>query len=304
MNNRQNSTNINWYPGHMVKTKKQIIEDLKLIDVVIEILDARIPKSSQNPDIEKIIKNKKQIILLNKSDLADNNETIKWKEYFNNNGSTALIIDANLGKGVKKVIEEIENIVQEEIEKAISKGRKNKNIRAIIIGIPNVGKSSLINRLTNKKSTQVGNKPGLTKQKQWVRVSNNIELLDTPGVLWPKFEDELTALNLSYVGTIKDQLLPKENIAYHLLKYLWKNYKNNIINRYNLTEDEVRTIIEQNENQNSDKYVLLMDIISKKRGAIISRGEINYEKFANILLTDFRTGRIGKITLEKINAKN
>ena len=295
----ENKTNINWYPGHMLKTKKQIIQDLKLIDVVIEVLDARMPISSQNPDIQKIIQTKKQIIILNKSDLADEAETKKWKEYFVNKGVSCIITDSTMGTGVKSIINEAEKILQEQIEKATLKGIQKKNIRIMITGIPNVGKSSLINRLAGKKSQQVGNKPGITKQKQWVRVSNNIELLDTPGVLWPKFEDEGIALNLSYTGTIKDEILPKENITYNLIKYLWKNYKNNIILRYNLTDDDLSNIIKKDDNELIDEFIKLMDTIAKKRGAIVKNGEIDYEKVSNIILTDFRTGKIGKITLEK-----
>ena len=290
---------VNWYPGHMLKTKKQIIEDLKLIDVVIELLDARIPVSSQNPDLRRITQNKKRIILLNKSDLADDNETKKWKEYFISQNIPCLIIDANVGKGIKEILKEVQTVLEEEIQKAESKGIQNKKIRLMIVGIPNVGKSSLINRLMNKKSQQVGNKPGVTKQKQWVRISNNIELLDTPGVLWPKFEDEKTAFNLSYIGSIKDEILPKEDIAYNLTKYLWNNYKNNIILRYKLTEEDIKSIMVQDENSMEDETVRLMNLIALKRGAIIRKGEVDYDKVSNIILTDFRTAKIGKITLEK-----
>lgn len=297
MNN--NKTNINWYPGHMLKTKKQIIEDLKLIDVVIELLDARIPVSSQNPDLRRITQNKKRIVLLNKSDLADDNETKKWKDYFILQNIPCLIIDANVGKGVKEILKEVQTVLEEEIQKAESKGIQNKKIRLMIVGIPNVGKSSLINRLMNKKSQQVGNKPGITKQKQWVRISNNIELLDTPGVLWPKFEGEKTAFNLSYIGSIKDEILPKEDIAYNLTKYLWNNYKNNIILRYKLTEEDIKSIMVQDEKSMEDETVRLMNLIALKRGAIIRKGEVDYDKVSNIILTDFRTAKIGKITIEK-----
>lgn len=266
-----NKTNINWYPGHMLKTKKQIIEDLKLIDVVIEILDARIPISSQNPDLQKITENKKRIVLLNKSDLADEKETKKWQQYFISQNIPCLITDSALGTGVKSVIDEVEKALQERLEIAQQKGIQNKNIRIMIIGIPNVGKSSLINRLAGKKSQQVGNKPGVTRQKQWVRITKNIELLDTPGVLWPKFEDEKIALNLSYTGTIKDEILPKEDIAYNLVKYLWSNHKNNLISRYNLTEEDIKSIIIQDENKLIDETVRLMDVIARKRGAIVSK---------------------------------
>ena len=261
---------LSWYPGHMAKTKKQITEDLKLVDVVLEILDSRIPKSSQNPDFKNIIKQKKQIVLLNKSDLADNKETEKWKSYFDRNNIPALIIDANLGTGVKNIINKIETVLEEDLQKALNKGIKKKSIRVMIIGIPNVGKSSLINRLTNRKSQQVGNKPGVTKQKQWVRISNDIELLDTPGVLWPKFEDNKTAMHLSYIGAIKDELIPKEDVAYQLLKYLWENYQKNVIERYNLTNEDISIIMNKSENYKEDKIIALMELIASKRDAIIS----------------------------------
>ena len=286
--------------GHMLKAKKQIIEDLKLVDVVLEILDSRIPKSSQNPDFKNIIKQKKQIVLLNKSDLADNKETEKWKSYFDRNNIPALIIDANLGTGVKNIINKIETVLEEDLQKALNKGIKKKSIRVMIIGIPNVGKSSLINRLTNRKSQQVGNKPGVTKQKQWVRISNDIELLDTPGVLWPKFEDNKTAMHLSSIGAIKDELIPKEDVAYQLLKYLWENYQKNVIERYNLTNEDISIIMNKSENYKEDKIIALMELIASKRGAIISGGRVDYEKVANLLLIDFRTAKLGKITLEKV----
>ena len=212
--------------GHMLKTKKQIIEDLKLIDVIIEILDARIPLASQNPDIKQITANKKKIVVLNKSDLADEKETKKWIEYFKNQGIIAIPTDSNLGKGTKETLKAVQNLMQEEMEKVASKGRINKNIRIMICGIPNVGKSSFINRMINKKSAEVGNRPGVTKQKQWLRISSNIELLDTPGVLWPKFESHDVALKLAYTGSIKDELINKDEIAYNLIKYL-KNINKN-----------------------------------------------------------------------------
>ena len=296
----ENKTNINWYPGHMLKTKKQIIEDLKLIDVVIEILDARIPISSQNPDIGQITSRKKKIVLLNKADLADEKETAKWVSYFNNIGIKAIATDLNLGKGAKEILKQIEIIMQEELEKAAMKGRINKNIRIMIIGIPNVGKSSLINRLLNKKTVEVGNRPGVTKQKQWVRIAKNVELLDTPGVLWPKFEDETVAYNLAYIGSIKDEILPKTEVAYHLLKKLYNDYKVELLTKYKLTEEDLSSII---TNVDCDVILELMNLIAKKRGALISGGEIDYEKTAGIIFTDFRTGKIGRITLEQVNGK-
>ena len=290
--------NINWYPGHMLKTKKQIIEDLKLIDVVIEILDARIPISSQNPDIQNITRNKKKIVLLNKSDLADDKQTQKWISYFKKNNIEAIQADSNLGKGSKEVLKLVQKLMEEEIEKAAARGRTKRNIRIMIIGIPNVGKSSLINRLVNKKTAEVGNRPGVTKQKQWVRIGQNIELLDTPGVLWPKFEDEKVALNLAYVGSIKDEVMPKTDVAYQLLKFLYEEYKDKIILKYKLTEEEQNSIITQD---GKNDIIKLMDIIARKRGAIVSGGEVDYEKVANLILNDFRTGKIGNITLEQVN---
>ena len=280
----------------MLKTKKQIIEDLKLIDVIIEILDARIPLASQNPDIKQITANKKKIVVLNTSDLADEKETKKWIEYFKNQGIIAIPTDSNLGKGTKETLKAVQNLMQEEMEKAASRGRINKNIRIMICGIPNVGKSSFINRMINKKSAEVGNRPGVTKQKQWLRISSNIELLDTPGVLWPKFESHDVALKLAYTGSIKDELINKDEIAYNLIKYLKNNNKNELFARYKLTDDDFNSIIPED-----DEALELMNMIARKRGAIISGGEIDYEKVSAIILNDFRTGKIGRVTLEKVN---
>jgi ribosome biogenesis GTPase A len=289
----------------MAKTKREIIQDLKLIDVVVELLDARIPISSRNPDIKKIIQNKKHLIVLNKMDLAEEKENQKWINYYKNNNENAILVDSNLGKGLKEFLNLIEKILEDEIIKSKNKGIKNKAIRIMILGIPNVGKSSLINRLANKKSTQVANKPGVTRQKQWVRIAKNIELLDTPGVLWPKFDDENIALNLSYTGTIKDDLIDKMQVSYILLKKLYKNYKNNLIMRYNIEEKEFEELekLEQENNNNEDIVLNLMNIISKNRGAILPKNEIDYEKIANILLNDFKSGKLGRITLEKVYEK-
>ena len=226
------------------------------------------------------------------------NKLGKWIEYFKQNNITAIPTDSNLGKGTKEVLKLVQKLMEEDLEKAAQKGRTKRNIRIMIIGIPNVGKSSLINRLVNKKTAEVGNRPGVTKQKQWVRIGQNIELLDTPGVLWPKFEDEQVALNLAYVGAIKDEVMPKTDVAYQLLKLLYKDYKDKIILKYKLTEEEQNSIISKDEKNN---IIELMNIIARKRGAIISGGEIDYEKVSNMILNDFRTGKIGRITLEQIN---
>ncbi len=298
-NENSAKTNINWYPGHMAKTKKQIIEDLKLIDVVVELLDARIPMSSQNPDLQQIAKNKKKIIVLNKCDLADEQENKKWVTYFEKKGIKAILTDANSGFGINEVTRQIENIMKDDITKNAEKGRIGKSIRVMILGIPNVGKSSFINRISKKTSAGVGNKPGFTKQKQWIRLSNNIELLDTPGVLWPKFENEKVALNLSFVGTIKDDILEKTEIAFYLLKFLLENYKENVTERYKILNEEFENIVENNQNPN-EQIMDIFNLIGKKRGAIVSGGNVDEEKVANLLLDDFRTGKLGRISLEKI----
>lgn len=298
MDNRPNSTNINWYPGHMAKTKKQILDDLKLVDIVIELLDARIPISSQNPEIEKLIHNKKRIIVLNKADLADPIETKKWIEYFEKNRIIAIDVDSNQGKGTEKITKIIEKLMEKELNVQNSKGRIRKTIRIMIVGIPNVGKSSFINRISKKASMTVGNKPGVTKQKQWIRIGNQIELLDTPGILWPKFESEQVGLNLAYTGSIKDEVIETTEIAYSLLKYLDENYPKNLYEKYKITQEEIEKI------KNNTQYTLEeMYLIGRKRGALISGGNIDEEKVAKIILDDFRSGKIGKITLEKVKGE-
>lgn len=292
-------TSINWYPGHMAKTKKEIVEDLKLIDVVIELLDARIPISSQNPDFKEIIGEKKRIIVLNKSDLASEPENKKWVNWFNKNKMKAILTDANSGYGISEVVRQIENIMKEELEEFASKGRTGKAIRVMILGIPNVGKSSFINRISKKTSADVGNRPGVTRKSQWIRLKDNIELLDTPGVLWPKFESNEVALNLSYIGTIKDEVIDKIEIAFYLLKYLLENYRDNILQRYKLTNIEIDEVMSSKNNEN-ENIMTIFNLIGKKRGAIISGGNINEEKVASLILDDFRTGKLGKITLEKV----
>ena len=290
----QNQMNINWYPGHMAKTKRQIIEDMKLVDVVIELLDARIPKSSQNPDIQGMLKNKKKIVILNKSDLADEKETKKWIEYFKKKNILAIDVDSNQGKGIKQVSQAIEKIMEDELKIQNSKGRIRKTIRVMIVGIPNVGKSSFINRISKKTTMTVGNKPGVTRQKQWIRIGNQIELLDTPGVLWPKFESEEVGLNLAYTGSIKEEILEKTEITYNLLKFLDENYSSDLYAKYKISEQEIDEI------KDNPQYTLeLMYLIGKKRGALISGGNVDEEKVAKIILDDFKNGRIGKITLEK-----
>lgn len=299
-NENKNFTNINWYPGHMAKTKKQIVEDLKLIDIVIELLDARIPISSQNPDIREMVGNKKKIVLLNKSDLADEKENIKWVKYFAKEGTKAILTDSNSGAGVQELVREIKEMAKENLNEMAKKGRVGKSIRVMILGIPNVGKSSLINRISKKTSAGVGNKPGFTKQTQWIRLLDNIELLDTPGVLWPKFESNEVALNLSFTGTIKDEVLEKTEIAFYLVKYLLENEEEKILERYKLTKEDINNIKQNVQNPN-EQIAEIVNLIARKRGAIVSGGHIDEEKVAGIIIDDFRTGKIGRITLEKAN---
>ena len=293
MNENLNQLNINWFPGHMAKTRRQIEEDLKIIDVVIELLDARIPLSSRNPDIKFLTKNKRKIILLNKADLADDNINKKWVEKLSKE-APVLLTDSNSGKGIKKVTKKIEELMAEELARQAAKGRVNKTIRVMILGIPNVGKSSFINRISKKTSMEVGNRPGVTKAKQWIRISKNQELLDTPGVLWPKFQNNEIALNLAFTGTIKDDILERVEVAYELLKVLHKDYKKNLQERYKISDDEMKEI------ETHTNYIYeLMQVIGRKRGALVSGGNTDDEKVARIVLDDFRNCKIGKISLEK-----
>ena len=293
----ENKTNINWYPGHMAKTRKQITEDLKLVDIVIELLDSRIPISSQNPDIAKIIKGKKKIVVLNKCDLADDRQNKLWVKYFENKGIPAVLTDSNTGRGIDECIRKIEGIMKVDLQTQAEKGRIGRKIKAMILGIPNVGKSSFINRISKRTTAGVGNKPGVTKQKQWIRINEKIELLDTPGVLWPKFESKEVALNLAFTGTIKEEVLQKTEIAYELTKFLLQNYRKNLCERYKLEEIYVEKTLTQDQQENNNVYEIMLEI-GRKRGCIISGGDVDDEKTSKIILDEFKNGKIGKITLE------
>lgn len=290
------STSINWFPGHMAKTRRQIAEDLKMIDVVVEILDARIPMSSQNPDIRQITQNKKKIIVLNKYDLSDKNKTERWIEYFTQKGQKVVLADSLTGKGVNETVRQIQKVMEEDMQKMADKGRIGRKIRVMIVGIPNVGKSSFINRIAKKTSAEVGNKPGVTKQKQWIRINEKIELLDTPGVLWPKFESQKVAMNLAITGTIKDDILDLVEVAYTLTKFMLENYKENLLQRYSLEEKKIDEILQQDQAENENIYEI-MQLIGRRRGAILG-GNIDDERTAKLILDDFRSGKLGKITLE------
>ena len=290
-------SNINWYPGHMAKTKKQIIQDLKLIDSVIELLDARIPISSQNPNIAEITKNKKKIIVLNKCDLSDDKENKRWVEYFKKKNIPAVLVDSNSGRGIDECIRQIEKIMQIDLDAHAEKGRTGRRIRAMILGIPNVGKSSFINRISKRTTAGVGNKPGVTKQKQWIRINEKIELLDTPGVLWPKFESEEVALHLCFTGSIKEEILDKLEIAYQLTKFLLENYRKKLCERYKIDEEFIEQTLKQDQPENNNIYEIMLEI-GKKRGCIMSGGRIDEEKTSRLILDEFKNGKLGKITIE------
>lgn len=277
---------------------RQIEADLRIVDIVIELLDARIPIASQNPEIANKIKNKKKLVVLNKADLTDEKANQKWIAYFEKQGIPAVLVDSNSGKGIDKFIKKIEEIMQEMLEGQANKGRVGRKIRAMILGIPNVGKSSFINRISKRTTAEVGNKPGITKQKQWIRINEKIELLDTPGVLWPKFESEDVALKLAFTGTIKETVLQKTEVAYQLVKFLLENYQERLENRYGLTNEYIEATLNQNQPENFNIYEIMLEI-GKKRGCIISGGNIDEEKTAKIILDEFKNGKFGKVSLEQ-----
>lgn len=276
--------NIQWYPGHMVKTKRQIEESLKIIDVVIELLDARIPVSSKNPDIDELIKNKPKVVLLNKCTLADEKITREWIKYFKDKGIYALDIDSVSGKNISKVYPVLKEAVKDKFERKAAKGIVGRPIRALVVGIPNVGKSSFINKISNKSSAKTGDLPGVTRSKQWIKVNKEFELLDTPGILWPKFEDEKVALHLAYTKSIKEEIIDIEELSLKFIDEMKDKFPKCIQERYKVEMD--KTAIE------------ILKEIGKKRGCIVSGGEIDTLRAANILFEDYRSGKLGKITLE------
>lgn len=274
---------INWYPGHMKKTRELIQANLKLVDIVIEVVDARIPLSSRNPIIDELVKGKDRIIVLNKSDLADANENEKWTEKFKDDGYHVLSMNCMTGTGVKQLFKLLEHVQ----EQKNSERTRKKNLRIMIVGVPNVGKSSLINRLTGKKSTQTGDRPGVTKGKQWLTLKNGMQLLDTPGILWPKFEDPKVGINLAFCGSIKDEIIAQDELCLELITWLCENYPNELMQRYKLEEL-------------GDMPIDTMEMIAAKRGFIMSGKRIDYERTARTVMDEFRAGAIGKITLEVV----
>ena len=280
--------NINWYPGHMKKTMDSIRSSLKLVDIVGEIIDSRIPISSKNPVIDDVLKDKPRIMILNKSDMADENETKKWLSYYRKKGYGAVVVDALHSKGLDKIYSVAKEMLADKFKKLEEKNLSSKTIRMMIVGIPNVGKSTFINSISKRKSAKIGDRPGVTKQVQWIKTKNDLELLDTPGVLWPKFEDERIGLHLAFTGAIKDEIMDIENLAFRFIDELNKRDINILKNRYNLSEDSY------------EDTLYLMDEIGRNRGAILKKNEIDYFKVANLVLDDFRKVKLGRITLETV----
>lgn len=276
--------NYQWYPGHMTKAKRMMQENISLIDLIIEIVDARIPLSSRNPDIDELGKNKSRVILLNKSDLSDGKYNELWMDYFKEKGFYVVLVNSKSGQGVKSIQGVVQEACKEKIERDRKRGIINRPVRAMVVGIPNVGKSTFINAFAGKACTKTGNKPGVTKGKQWIRLNKQLELLDTPGILWPKFEDQLIGLRLALIGSMNDEVLHVDELAVELIRFMGEHYKELFLSRYQ---------IEWNE----DPYVVLENLCLK-RGCIAKGEKADILKGSNLLLDEFRAGKIGKISLE------
>ncbi len=275
-----------WYPGHMTKAKRQMQEDIKLIDLVIELVDARVPLSSRNPDIDDLEKNKARLILLNKSDLADDDQNEKWIEYFKEKGYHALKINSKNKSGIKEINNVVNEACKEKIERDRKRGIKNRPVRAMVVGIPNVGKSTFINAYAGRNCAKTGNKPGVTKGKQWIKLSKTLELLDTPGILWPKFEDQAIGLKLALIGSINDNILDVSDMAYEFVKILNNSYENAIPNRFGV--------------EKNDDPLKMLEGIAEVRGCKLKGNVLDLEKASSILLEEFRSGKLGKITLDRL----
>jgi len=282
---------IQWFPGHMTRAKRQIEEKLKLIDVVFELLDARVPQASRNPMIDEIVGAKPRLILLNKADLADAQTNAKWIDWFRSFGREALAIDANTGTGVKDISGRVRTLLKEKIERQIAKGMKPRPSRVLIVGIPNVGKSTLINKLAGRTAAATGDRPGVTKGQQWIRTGGDLELLDTPGILWPKFEDPEVGFKLAATGAIKEEVLQIDEVACYILRWLAAEYREALVERYNLADlpQELPDIA---------AAAGVLEEIGRRRGCLAGGGHVDYAKAAGVLLRDLRTGKLGRITLE------
>ena len=283
--------NYQWYPGHMTKAVRSMQEDIKLVDLVVEVLDARIPISSRNPDIDSLANNKARLVLLNKADLADNKYNEKWVAYFKEKGITALLINAKTGNGLKGIQAAVQEACKEKIERDRKRGIKNRPVRAMVVGIPNVGKSTFINAYAGRACAKTGNKPGVTKGKQWIRLGKNLELLDTPGILWPKFESQIIGRNIAFIGSMNDQIIQIEELALDLIEVLEKLYPGILKTRY---EEDTPIKIET-----EDTKVQMLYQICESRKCYKKGEEYDTEKAAALLMDDFRNGRLGRITLEQ-----
>lgn len=279
---------IQWFPGHMAKARREVTEKLKLVDIIFELVDARLPQSSRNPMIDEIIQHKPRLVILNKADMADQQKTNEWLAYFAEKGIKAVAVNAHQGTGLKSIMSGAQEVLKEKIDKMKSRGIKPRAIRAMIVGIPNVGKSTLINRLAGKNIAKTGNMPGVTKAQQWIKVGKELELLDTPGILWPKFEDQEVGYKLAVTGAIKDTILNLHDIAIYGLHFLEEEYPNRLKERYDL--DEI-----------SEEVVQAFDQIGAKRGCLAGRGLVDYDKTAELIIRDIRTEKFGRLTFERPN---
>ncbi|WP_217557585.1 ribosome biogenesis GTPase YlqF [Paenibacillus sp. GbtcB18] len=282
---------IQWFPGHMTRARRQIEDKLKLIDVTIELLDARIPMSSRNPMVDDILKGKPRLVLLNKTDLADPAITAEWVRFFTERGLKTLAIDASTGTGVKEILPKCKELMSAKIETQLRKGINPRAIRGLIVGIPNVGKSTLINQLAGRKIANTGDKPGVTKGQQWIKFGTDMDLLDTPGILWPKFDDQNVGMKLAATGAIKEEILHLDDIAFHTIRYMSEYYGERLKERYGIEE-----LPEDSENPN--EVIEVMEAIGRKRGAIISGGRVDLEKTSLLFLRELRSGKLGRVSLE------
>lgn len=280
-------SNINWFPGHMAKTRRLISENIDLIDVIYEIVDARIPSSSRIKDVDDLIKNKPRIIIMTKIDLCDMDRTNKWIKKYESEGYKVVTVDLLNNKNVDSIYKVTNEILKGLNDNRESKGLKKRDYRALIIGIPNVGKSTLINRIAGKKVTNVGDKPGVTKQISWIRMTEGLDLMDTPGILWPKLDDEIQALNLAAFSAIKEEILPTSKVACYILSYMNKNYKERLEERYGLTEID-------------EDFIDAYETIGRKRGCLVKGNEVDYDKVSNLIIRDLKEGYLGKVTFDEI----
>lgn len=295
--------NIQWYPGHMTRAKRKIESDLKLVDLVIELLDARCPAATENPDIRRLTAGKKRLVLLNKADLADENVTEAWKEMFAGQGVSAIALDSRSRDSIDRVRKAAAELTKEKREKERARGIVgDRALKAMILGIPNVGKSTFINSMLGKASAKTGNKPGVTKGNQWINIGNELLLLDTPGVLWPKFEDQETAVCLAEIGAISDQVIQAEELSVKLLDFLYANYRKNLFERFDISEEEFNEKLDLMDTEVigvSRRALALLDLIAVRRGCIKKKAEPDYERCAKMLLDEFRSGKLGRISLQR-----